>query len=211
MTQSKNSNIEVNDEVIRDSQKGVSEGIPSLDSESKIPLSQIPIGVEAFFLNPRGLIGTGGGWADEGIIGVMPVILFSSSQTEQAVYGTYAMSRFVFTDVDPEIGFVTHTSTAPGVGTEDVRWQLDLHNIADLESNVGSPTQTILLTQTLVTTNADTKEGLITFNLDRTLMEDQDDIVAIISRLGGDVLDTYTGDIGIGQSGLGVETSIHNA
>ncbi len=166
-------------------------------------------GVEAFFLQPRGLFGTGAGWADEGFIGDVPVLLFAANSTERAIYTFYALSRVLLTDTNPVIAFIVYSTTAPVATTSDsVRWQLEARYIAETELATKTVDETILFTQGLPTLTANTRQPSLEFILDRTLMADQDVLLFTLSRIGGD--DIYNADISIGQSGIILVTRNHN-
>ncbi len=168
-------------------------------------------GIEAFFLQPRGSFGTGGGWADEGFIGDMPVLLFSQTLTERAIYNFFALSRVLLADTNPRVAFIVYSTTAPIVTTSDsVRWQLEARYIAETELATKAVDETILITQGLPTTTANTRQTLLQFTLDRTLISDQDVLLFTLSRVGGDGSDIYNSDIAIGQSGIIVLTTNHN-
>lgn len=168
-------------------------------------------GVEAFFLQPRGLFGTGGGFADEGFIGDVPVVLFSTTLTEKAIYTFFALKRVLLTDSNPVVAFVIYSTTAPVITTSDsVKWQLEARYIAETELATKTIDETILFTQGLSTFTANTRQSLLEFTLDRTLMADQDVLLFTLSRIGGDGSDIYSADIAIGQSGIILLTLNHN-
>lgn len=166
-------------------------------------------GIEAFFLQPRGSFGTGGGWADEGFIGDVPVLLFSSALTEKSIYNFYALKRFVLTTVDPVVGFIIYSTTLP-VATDSIEWQLEVRYIAETEQATKAVDETLLITQPLTSLTVNSRQNLLEFTLDRSLITDQDVILLTLSRIGGDVSDTYSSDISIGQSGISIETIKHN-
>lgn len=168
-------------------------------------------GIEAFFLQPRGLFGSGPGFADNGFIGDVPVILFASNSTKKAIYTFFALSRVLLADTNPKVAFVVYATTAPIVTTGDsVRWQLQARYIAETEEATKTPDETILFTQRLPTLLANTRQTILQFTLNRALMTDQDVLLFTLSRIGGDALDTYAVDVGIGQSGIILETRTHN-
>jgi hypothetical protein len=168
-------------------------------------------GITGFFLDAKGEFGTGGGWADSGFIGDLPVLLFSNVSTEKAVYMFFASQRGVFTDVDPIVLFGVYSTGAPVVTTgDDVRWQLEVSYIAQGELATKTPDETLLQTQTLTELTADTRQPILAFTLDKSLISDDDVIMIVLSRLGTDGADTYADDVAIGQSGIRLETTIFN-
>lgn len=166
-------------------------------------------GVEAFFLAAKGNFGTGGGWADTGFIQLLPVLRFASNLTERAVYMFFALNRIRFVDIDPQVAFIIYSTAAPTAG-EAVRWRLTTKYIADTESLGGAASEVILQTQVLTSLTAESRQGVLFFTLDRTLITDQDVIHLNLERLGPDGLDTYGSDIAVGQAGMIVQTNSHN-
>ncbi len=167
------------------------------------------IGLEGLFLSARGNFGTGGGWADQGFIELFPVLLFAQNLTERAVYMFFVFERSRIDDIDPEVGFVIYSTTAPSTG-EAVRWRLTTKYINDGDPLDSPAAEVILQTQVLFTEAADSRQDTLFFTLDRSLMSKQDTIHLNLERVGGDALDTYGSDIGIGQSGMIIETNSHN-
>lgn len=168
-------------------------------------------GIEGFFLQPRGLFGSGPGFADNGFIGDVPVVLFSSGATEKAIYTFFASPRVILTDTNPIVRFVVYSTTAPVATTSDsVRWQLQARYIAEAELATKAADETILITQGLPTTVANTRQTILQFILDRTLITDQDVILFTLSRIGGDGSDIYNANVGVGQSGIILETRSNN-
>jgi len=167
-------------------------------------------GIEAFFLEARGFFGTGGGWADSGFISNLPVLLFAQSLTERATYMFYALARTLFDATDPEVAFVIYSTTAPSLGNEDVRWQLEARYIAENEGPGKAADETLLITQSLDHFTANERQDILRFTLDRTLVTDQDVIMFTLERIGGDAADTYGVDVAVGQAGIILETLIHN-
>jgi len=168
-------------------------------------------GVRGFFLDPKGSFGTGGGWVDEGIIENVPVLLYSGISTEKAIFMFFGAAFVVLTDVDPEIIFIPWSTTAPSLGNEDVELQLTCRYIAVGESAAKTPDQVLTLTSTLSAFTANTAQAPVFFVLDRSLIEVGDVLNFVLERLPGDVLDTYNGnDLGIGQSGARLETTLFN-
>ncbi len=166
-------------------------------------------GIVAFFLDAQGLFGTGGGWADSGFINLVPHLLFASNLTERAVYMFYALARIKFDSIDPQVAFLTSSTSAPSAA-EAVRWQLTCRYRAEGEDLGGTADETLLQTQALTALTANSRQSVLIFTLDRTLISDQDSIHFNLERLGGDGADTYGADIGVGQSGFLVETINHN-
>ena len=168
-------------------------------------------GVEGFFLQPRGLFGSGPGFADEGFIGDLPVVLFASNSTEKAIYTFFSLGRIVLTDTNPTISFIIYSTTAPVATTSDsVRWQLETRYIAESESATKAADETFLITEGLPTTVANSRQTAIQFILDRTLITDQDVLLFTLSRIGGDGSDIYGSDVAVGQSGVRAEASNNN-
>lgn len=167
-------------------------------------------GLESFFLSARGSFGTGGGWADEGFISFMPVLLFSASLTERAIYIFYAITRSRFDKVNPKVGFVVYSTNPPSLG-EAVRWQLTCKYIADTESPMDPADEVLFQTQVLPTLVSDSRQGdILSFELNKDLIKDQDIIHFNLQRLGGDVADTYGSDIAVGQAGVILQTVSQN-
>lgn len=168
-------------------------------------------GVEAFFLQPRGLFGSGPGFADEGFIGDLPVILFTANATEKAIYTFFSLGRIILTDTNPSVNFIVYSTTAPVATTSDsVRWQLEARYIAETELATKTPDETIFFTQRLPTLTANTRQTILQFILNRTLITGQDVLLFSLSRIGGDGSDIYNADVGIGQSGILAETRNNN-
>lgn len=167
-------------------------------------------GIEGFFLTPQGSFGTGGGWADSGFIGNLPVLFYAQNSTERGVFMFYATKRIFFDAIDPEVGFTIYSVDAPSGGDEDVEWELQARYRADGDPVVGAPDETLTQTQTLATQVADSRQSNLEFTLDRTKISDQDVIFLILRRLGGDANDNYSSDVGVGQSGITAQTTKHN-
>ena len=168
-------------------------------------------GIQGFFLQPRGLFGSGPGFADEGFIGDLPVVLFASNSTEKAIYTFFSLGRIVLTDTNPTVNFIIYSTTAPVATTSDsVRWQLEARYIAETESATKAADETFLITEGLPTTVANSRQTVIQFILDRTLITDQDVLLFTLSRIGGDGSDIYGSDVAVGQSGVRAEASNNN-
>ncbi len=167
-------------------------------------------GVEAFFLNPQGVFGTGGGWADSGFIADTPVLLFAQNLTERAIYMFYALARTLYDSVNPDMAFLIYSTSAPSGGSEDVRWQLEARYIAEGESPTKAADEILLITQSLSDFTANQRQAVLIFTLDRSLIADQDVLMFTLSRIGGDGADTYGSDAGVGQAGIIIETTQHN-
>lgn len=168
-------------------------------------------GLQGFFLEARGLSGLGAGFADEGFIGDVPVILFAGNATEKAIYSFYALNRIILTDTNPTLNFIVYSTTAPVVTTSDsVRWQLEARYIAETELATKVVDETMLLTQGLPTTVANSRQSVLQFTLDKTKIVDQDVLLFTLSRIGGDGSDIYGSDVAVGQSGIRVEARSNN-
>jgi hypothetical protein len=184
---------------------------PENASEALDFLAAARRGEEAFFLEARGSLGSGGGWADTGTIFDLPVILFSKTIDERATYVFYALSRVLLDAVDPIVAFLPYTSSvAPSVGLDNVRWQLKAWYLGVGEALGGTPAETLVLDQPLDVYAADTRQELLQFTLDRTKISPADVIQFSLSRLSSAVEDTYDGEVAIGQAGILVETLNHN-
>ena len=166
-------------------------------------------GTEGFFLTPQGSFGTGGGWADPAFLSLIPVLGFASNTTERAIYMFFALDRIKLDIVDPQVGFIIYTTSAPSAG-EAVRWQLSVKYKAETEDISGASDEVLLQTQVLATEVANSRQTTLFFTLDRTLISNQDVIHLNLERLGGDGADTYGSDIAVGQAGIIVETVKHN-
>lgn len=164
------------------------------------------VGIEAFFIQAKGLFGTGAGWADTGFINDTPVLLYSPVQTERAIFMFYGMARFIFDNIDPQVGFVVYSTSAPSAGNDDIRWQLEAVYVAETESTGKTPDETILQTQNMTTLVLNSRQTLLLFTIDRTKISDQDSMKFILTRIGPDGLDNYSSDVGVGQSGMILET-----
>lgn len=164
------------------------------------------VGVQSFFISATGAFGTGGGWADSGFINDTPVLLFSPITDERAIFMFFGLSRLKLDAVDPQIGFVIYSTGAPLLD-DDVKWELQAKYVADTESTGGAADETIEQIDTLTTLVLNSRQTLLLFTLDRTKISIQDSMKFILTRKGGDgVNDTYGSDIGVGQSGIIVET-----
>lgn len=166
-------------------------------------------GLEGFFLNAKGDFGSGAGWADPAFLSLIPVLGFASNATERAIYMFFALNRIKLDAVDPQVGFIIYTTSAPSAG-EAVRWQLSVKYRAETEDVSGAADEVLLQTQVLATEVANSRQTTLFFTLDRTLISNQDVIHLNLERLGGDGADTYGSDITVGQSGIIVETVKHN-
>lgn len=170
-----------------------------------------PFGIEGFFLDAEGNFGTGGGWADEGFIGNFPNLLFADNSDERAVYMFYTMERIKLDSVNPQAAFIVSSTNAPIITTSDnIEWQLEIRYREVGESLTGAADEIITKSQILTTIAANTRQDNLVFDLDRTLISDQDVVHLMLRRLGTDVADNYNGDIGIGQSGMLAEAYSHN-
>ncbi len=167
-------------------------------------------GLEGFFLAPQGVFGTGAGWADSGFISLVPQLFFASNLTERAIYMFFGATRAKFDAVDPEAKFIISSTGAPALGFEDVRWQLTTKYRAVGESLAGAVDETLLFTQTLATFVANSRQADLSFALDRTKIANGDIIWLNLERLGGDGADNYASDVAVGQSGIVLQTQIHN-
>jgi len=166
-------------------------------------------GIEGFFLTPRGSFGTGSGWSDEGFIVLYPALLFASNATERAIYMFFGIARGFFDAIDPIVKFAIMSTTAPSAA-EAVRWQLTCKYRAEGESLAGAADQVLLQTKVLTDLVADTRQSNLEFTLDRTLIANGDTMQLNLERIGGDGADTYGSDIGVGQSGILLETQPFN-
>ena len=160
-------------------------------------------------IDAKGNFGTGGGWADSGFISLVPVLFFSPIQTERAVFMFYALAVIKFDNIDPQVAFIVHSTGAPGA-TEDIVWRLTCRYRAEGEVDGGVADEVLLQTVELTHLTADTRQSNLIFDLDRSLISDQDSIHLILERIGGDVDDDYGSDIGVGQSGTVVQTLDNN-
>ncbi len=169
-----------------------------------------PEGIEAFFLEARGSFGTGAGWADSGFIANLPVLLFAQASTERAIYMFYALARILLTTIDPQVSFIVYSTGAPGLGNEDIVWQLETRYIAENEDPGKVADETLLKTQSLTNFVANERQSILTFILDRSLITDQDVLMFTLERLGGNGSDTYNSDAAVGQAGIVLKTLVHN-
>ena len=169
----------------------------------------VEVGIEDFFLSATGDFGTGGGWADPGFISLVPVLRFASNFTERAIYMFFGLTRITFPEVDPQVGFIVYSVGQPNVN-DAVRWKLSCSYIAETESLAEPPAQIIFQTQVLTTLVADSRQAILVFTVDRTLIANQDVMQFNLERVGGDAADTYGDDIAVGQSGIIVQTTNHN-
>lgn len=169
------------------------------------------LGIEGFFLEAKGSFGTGGGWADNGFIGNLPVLFYAQNVTERAVFMFYGIARAKFDAVDPVVLFAIYSNGAPVVTTgDDVEWELSARYRAEGEAVTGAADETLTQTQTLTTIGADTRQDNLAFTLDRSKIINGEYIHLILRRLGGDANDTYADDVSVGQSGINVQTLKHN-
>ncbi len=167
-------------------------------------------GIQAFFLTAKGLFGTGGGWADNGFIGDVPVLFFDRTTQEKQITSFYALARADFS-VDPVIAFLTYSVALPVVTTGDkVVWKIDARYIGEGEKATKAIDQTIQQTQTLTYLITDTRQSTVQFTLDGSLIDDQDTIHLTLSRVAGDANDNYSSDVAVGQGGMIIEVSQFN-
>ena len=166
-------------------------------------------GIESFFIQAQGSFGTGGGWSDSAFLGLIPILSFASNTTERAIFMFFGSQRVKFDNIDPQVGFIIYSIGAPSAA-EAVRWQLSAKYRAEGESVAGGADEVILQTQVLTTLVANSRQTTLFFTLDRSLISNEDIIHLNLERIGGDAADTYGSDIGVGQSGIIVETVKHN-
>lgn len=167
-------------------------------------------GIISEFLNPRGDVGTAG-WGDVGFIVDTPVVLLAKNSTEKVVYPFFAKAKFLFNNIDPQVAFLFYSTSAPVLTTGDVisiLVEVSYFKIGDDQANL--PDETFLDTVQLTFTDANRWQGVMAFTLDRTLITTGDVIQFTLYRLGGDAADNYNADVGIGQSGIILESLIFN-
>jgi hypothetical protein len=169
------------------------------------------IGTEDLVFHTPGRVGSGASWADAGLIDNMPAILFDSAKDEKSSYVEVLLTRISLLTVDPVVSFFIYSTTLPVLTTaDDVRWQLEVRNIAPGNSTAGAADQTLLATQTLPTIATNSNQGVLTFTLDRTLMTAGETLLLVLSRLGTDAADNYTGDVGVAEASLLAEYEVFN-
>jgi hypothetical protein len=149
-----------------------------------------------------GDLGTGGIWADHGTIHDIPVTIFDSAKTEQLVL-TYRSVDHIHIIEHPSIVIITSSiGTAPQAG-DAVRWKLEGTHIGYGESLGKAADETVYLTQTLDDSAsylfAETRNTDITFTFDINLMALHDLLFMKLTRLGADVLDTFSGEMAISE------------
>ena len=171
--------------------------------------SNLPEGIQGFFLEAKGNFGTGAGWADSGFITLFPVLLFNSNATERSIHMFFSLLRVKLDAVDPQIGFVIYSTGAPSAA-EAIRWRLTCRYKADGDALGGAADEVLLQTQVLTTLVADSRQTTLFFTLDRTKISNEDVMHFNLERLGGDGADTYGDDIGVGQSGALIEVQLLN-
>lgn len=167
------------------------------------------LGIEGFFLSARGDFGTGGGWADSRFIELFPVLLFASNLTERAVYMFFTLKRLELSTVDPIVEFIVYSTSSPDVN-DTIRWRLTTKYLSEGTSLSMAASQVLSQTQTLTVLPDDSRQSILSFTLDRSLISNQDVIHINLQRIGMSEFDTYGDDIGIGQSGIIVETNSHD-
>lgn len=168
-------------------------------------------GVVPFYLNARGEFIGSPGWADAGLLGDIPVLRFARNATERAVYMFILAERFVLSDFDPVFAFVTYSYGAPVATTGDgIVWRLEARYYTDGDIAIKAADETIELTQIITNLIAEADQGFFSFTLDRSLMTSGDRVMFTLSRLGADGADNYNDDIGVGQSGLLIESKTTN-
>jgi hypothetical protein len=182
-------------------------GTNSREAVSPLTLKNFK-GIEGYFLNATGAFGTGGGWADEGFIDNVPVVLYDKGQTERAMFMNFIDSRYVLDSVNPQVAFTVWTTGTP-VADQAIRFNLTARYIAEGEQANKPADEDLFFTFTPPYLATNTYQGLLVFTLDRTKISDQDVVKLALRRIGGDIADTYPSDIGVGQSGIIIETYLN--
>lgn len=151
-------------------------------------------------LAPTGQLGTGGLWADYGIIHDFPVVIFSNVIDEQMVL-TYRANEQQHVVEDPKIIIsTTSASIAPQAG-DQVRWKLEIRSIACGESLGKVFDYVQYITQTLDDDPsylyAETRNIDLIFDLDISIFEIDDMFLIKLTRLATDILDTFSANIAL--------------
>lgn len=173
--------------------------------------SQTAKGITSEFLNPRGAVGTAG-WGDIGFIVDTPVVLLTRNVTERIVYPFFAKAKFLFNSIDPQVAFLIYSTGAPVLTTGDVvtlRLEARYFKAGDDQAKVPDETLPIQNVQ-LTFTSANTLQGVVLFTLDKDLIATGDVMQFTLARLGGDAADNYNSDVGIGLSGIILESKVFN-
>jgi len=110
--------------------------------------------------------------------------------------GNSDMPREIDLAVDPVLRFNCAIHQA-GSGNADVRIMLEIQYLSDGENTGDAADETLLQTVPVIDNVGEI--GSFFFTLDGTLMSQDARVVILLSRLGSDVLDTFTGDIGIAE------------
>lgn len=127
------------------------------------------------------------------------ILVFELSDSlTSGVIASIKLPKGLNLNVNPVVNYA-FTITLAGSGNANVRLQLEATYIADTELTSIAVAETFLVTVPVV--NQLRRLHQITFTLDRTLIAANDRVRLHLSRLGGDAADTYTGDIGILESG----------
>lgn len=115
------------------------------------------------------------------------------------VASSFLVPRNMDLTVDPILQVPFVVTQAGGGGNGNVRMRLTVRYIAVGELTTKAADETLL--QTVAVINTLNQMHLMTFTLDSALMAAGDVINLHLERLGTDVLDTYTGRIGIVEHG----------
>jgi hypothetical protein len=122
------------------------------------------------------------------------VFLFPEGATKAVVTDYPLDSTVDLTTTDPVL-IIKFAVTTPGTGGGDVRLVLEATYVAVGELTTKAVDET--LTNDVTVTNTQDLMHTTSFTLDRTLMAAGDSVSFLLERQGGNVNDTYDGEIGI--------------
>jgi len=144
-------------------------------------------------------VGIGASAASSGVIQDVPCIIFIKDKDQNALACNEVLPEFDLSTNNPyfRVPWIIG-ATAPTVGSNVVRVQLDLRYRAFGEAWSGAYDETITTDISLVN-GVSYQRGYTDFTLDRTLISAEDGINVKFTRLGLHANDTYDDDWGISQ------------
>jgi hypothetical protein len=171
-----------------------------IDTISGTLHDQLPLAV-THILGAKGDLGAGAGWADNGLIEDLPVILFSDN-TNQRMTLTYRAIDTMDLTYDPIVIISSYSTAAPQAG-DKIRWKCKAKYIYYGESPNKAADQIAYSKQTLDDSPsylfAETRNKDIEFTLSGTLMQKFDVMYLTMERQTSDPIDNYSNDFALGE------------
>jgi hypothetical protein len=154
-------------------------------------------------LGPRGFVGAGVTWADEGFIDRYPVILFDGEGGNERMALTFQIMKGFDLTINPILRITVYSTDAPIAG-EEVQWNLDVRYMAEGEDLGKGADETFSFLQSLDDEvgflAANTRNSTLSFTLDASLMEVSDTIFFMLRRNSAGGSDDYESDIATGET-----------